>query len=79
MISNPEARRVAEGVSRLLTAMAARRAHARLLALPFAGTLTLERDGRCALSWRSQSRTKHWSMAARLVHAWLLALPLHAF
>ena len=48
MISNPEPRRVAEGLSRLLTAMAARREHARLLALPLAGALTLDRDGRCA-------------------------------
>lgn len=38
---------MAEGLSRLLTAMAARREHARLLALPLAGALTLDRDGRC--------------------------------
>lgn len=45
-ISNPEPRRVAEGLSRLLTAMAARREHARLLALPLAGTVTVQRNGR---------------------------------
>lgn len=46
VISNPEPRRVAEGLSRLLTAMAARREHARLLALPLAGAVTLDRNGR---------------------------------
>ena len=59
MISNPEPRRVAEGLSRLLAAMAARREHARLLALPFAGALTLDRDGR----WAGTASGPQWDAA----------------
>lgn len=50
MVSNPEGERVAEGLARLLPAMAARREGARILALPLAGSIFLTRHGRCASS-----------------------------